>query len=488
MAALQQNPDQHYLSERDRLMGEIEETEQERIKLERENAKAQAELNISDEQLETLLARVDFKLIQQQIMDLMKQKSELETKAEETQQKIKSAQAEESYAVAKHQELVQNFQQLKTALDYSNAEAKAKVDALQAQYDEQKQALEQLQIQEESEYKKKTAEMAKKLAPECKKRIQRAVIEERKKTKQQLVLLEQKAQMKFEAAAKITCNKYAQECKNTVNALMKKKEEQEKVAEKLLRDINTAKDILLKNLRDNAESFEDEKLLGERDDALDAHLDTLKTECHRLWEKLDIEPERIISFLEKVVEVSPKCRGFYHFLYNEARHLISTLLIKEAITHREAVRKIANVAKYKTLEMRQTLETTIADINKVREVCCGAATCVPPCVFVLTDCNLTCPFSSTSGGQLCVAADFPAHSAPVPDSCRRCGQDFKDHHGLSAGISNGLWTHVLARRNSVYRAHPQGPRRIFDGTAQSYVPASVTAGSSVKIRPSVQVC
>mmetsp|Transcript_44893 Transcript_44893/g.66007 ORF Transcript_44893/g.66007 Transcript_44893/m.66007 type:complete len:447 (-) Transcript_44893:5-1345(-) len=365
MAALQQNPDQHYLSERDRLMGEIEETEQERIKLERENAKAQAELNISDEQLETLLARVDFKLIQQQIMDLMKQKSELETKAEETQQKIKSAQAEESYAVAKHQELVQNFQQLKTALDYSNAEAKAKVDALQAQYDEQKQALEQLQIQEESEYKKKTAEMAKKLAPECKKRIQRAVIEERKKTKQQLVLLEQKAQMKFEAAAKITCNKYAQECKNTVNALMKKKEEQEKVAEKLLRDINTAKDILLKNLRDNAESFEDEKLLGERDDALDAHLDTLKTECHRLWEKLDIEPERIISFLEKVVEVSPKCRGFYHFLYNEARHLISTLLIKEAITHREAVRKIANVAKYKTLEMRQTLETTIADINKV---------------------------------------------------------------------------------------------------------------------------
>lgn len=105
--------------------------------------------------------------------------------------------------------------------------------------------------------------------------------------------------------------------------------------------------------------------MGERDAALDAHLDSLKTECHRLWEKLDIEPERIITFLEKVVEVSPKCRGFYHFLYNEARHLISTLLIKEAITHREAIRKIANVAKYKTLEMRQTLETSMSNINKV---------------------------------------------------------------------------------------------------------------------------
>ena len=312
----------HYLGERDRLMAEIETAEQERLKLERENRKAQAELNISDEQLEALLQRVDFKLIQQQIMDLMKQKSDLERKSEATQQRIKAAELEEAHAVAKHQELVQSFQQLKKALDYGNAEAKAKVDMLQQQFDEQKRALDRLQIQEESDYKKKTAEMAKKLAPECKKRIQRAVIEERKKTKQQLALLEKKAQIKFEAAAKITCDKYAQECKNTVNMLMGKKKEQEVIATKLLRDIHSAKDVLLKNLRDNAESFEDEKLIGERDDALDAHLDSLKTECHRLWEKLDVEPERIIAFLEKVVEVSPKCRGFYHFLYNEARHLI----------------------------------------------------------------------------------------------------------------------------------------------------------------------
>ncbi len=45
----------------------------------------------------------------------------------------------------------QSFQMLKTALDFGNAEAKAKVETLQAHYDEQKRLLEQLQVQEEAE-------------------------------------------------------------------------------------------------------------------------------------------------------------------------------------------------------------------------------------------------------------------------------------------------------------------------------------------------
>ena len=323
-------------SNKEVLLDEIEKLNREHLKLKEQNDQLEAQLmEQMPEEIRTN-GPLDMAVVQREIQRLMKEKSSLEERASIARRELEEAKNQEKEIQSNHAVLLQNFRQLKAALDSDDKQARNHLNQLLAQLKDQQKTLASVQTIER--YSSEAKNIASGIIPSFSETMKRATREERARTAETVRKVEQEAALKFQAAAQAAADTYAEECDRVLAELKAEQTKQDILADELERQIKAA-EMKLKAMY--ADRLNEYRQTAPRQPKASPEtlqkLNELRNAVRKLWRDLNTDPERIIKFLETVRRVSPPDEKFYQLLCRTAEQLTAQLTIKQAIGQREEI-------------------------------------------------------------------------------------------------------------------------------------------------------